>query len=112
MTIPETAKKYHEAFIVAENGELPTTIQFAFDNGNVCALPYAYLVEIDFNRSGLITMGFTTRKVEIRGRRLDKLFASLVHYQVVAVRQLSITDVRPPQGECCIDGLVIKANEE
>jgi hypothetical protein len=111
MSIPDTAKKYHEAFIVADNGELPPTIQFTFDNGNVCALPYAYLVEIDLNKSGIITIGFTSRKVEIRGRRLDKLFAPLVHFQVISVRQLSITDVRPPPGECCVDGLVITANE-
>ncbi len=112
MNVPGIVRKYHEAFIVAENGDLPTTIQFAVDDGNVCALPYAYLVAIEFNRSGAITIEFTSRKVELKGRRLEKLFASLVHYQVISIRQHSITDVRPPAGECCIDGLVITANED
>ena len=112
MNAQDTTKKYHDAFSVADNGEHPATIQFTFDNGNVCALPYAYLVEMDFNRSGVITIGFTSRKVEIRGRRLDQLFASLVHYQVISVRQHSITDVRPPSGECCVDGLLISKIEE
>lgn len=110
MSIGQTPK-YHEAFVLATNGEYTPTIQFTFETGNVRVMPYAYLTGIDFNKSGLITIEFTTHKVEIRGRRLEKLLASLVHYQVISVQQHSITDVRPPTGECCVDGLVITENE-
>lgn len=109
MNTRDTADKY-EAFVVA-NDESPPTIQFTFDTGNACALPYADLAAIEFNRSGMITIEFTSRKVVLTGRRLDNLFASLVRYQVISVRQHSMTDVRPPSGECCVDELVIVANE-
>jgi hypothetical protein len=110
MNTTETPK-HQEAFTLATSGEYTPTIQFRFETDNVHALPYAYLMSIEFNKSGLITLDFTTHKVEIRGRRLDKLFASLVHYQVISVRQHSITDARPPMSECCVDRLVITAND-
>lgn len=107
MSIPDIDRKYHQSFTVAGDGDYPSTIQFSFDNGNICALPYAYLVAIEMNKSGTITIEFTSRKVELKGRRLEKLFALLVNYKVTSVRQVSITDQRPPSGECCVDGLVI-----
>lgn len=103
--------KYHEAFILATNGEYPPMVRFRFETDDVCALAYAYLIAVRFSKSGVITLEFTTHKVEIKGRRLEALFGSLVNHQVIAVRQHSITDVRPPSGECCVDGLVITANE-
>lgn len=103
--------KYHEAFILATNGEYPPMIRFRSETDNVFALAYAYLIAIDYNKSGTIAMQFTSHRVEIKGRRLEKLFGSLVNHQVIAVRQHSITDVRPPMGECCVDGLSITANE-
>lgn len=105
------ASKYQEAFILATNGEYPPMIRFRFETENVCALAYAYLIAVEFNKSGVITLEFTTHKVEIKGRRLEKLFGSLVNHQVIAVRQHSVTDVRPPQGECCVDRLAVTANE-
>ena len=110
MNHPE-APKYQEPFILATNGEYAPMIRFKFETDNVCALSYAYLILVDFNKSGVITLEFTTHKVEIKGRRLEKLFGSLVNHQVIAVRQHSLTDVRPPPGECCVDGLVVTANE-
>jgi hypothetical protein len=103
------APKYQEAFILATNGEYAPMIRFKFATDNVFALAYAYLFAVDYNKSGLITLEFTTHRVEIKGRRLEKLFGSLVNHQIIAVRQHSLTDVRPPMGECCVDGLVITA---
>jgi hypothetical protein len=110
MNAPE-APKYHEAFIPVTNGEYAPMLRFRLETDNVFALAYAYLISVAFNKSGVITLEFTTHKVEIKGRRLEKLFGSLVNHQVISVRQQSITDVRPPAGECCVDGLVITANE-
>jgi hypothetical protein len=110
MSIPE-AQKYHEAFINAENGEYTPMIRFRLESDDVCALAYAYLIAVEFNRSGVITLHFTSHQVEIKGRRLDKLFGSLVNHQVISVRQHSLTDVRPPAGECCVDALAITATE-
>jgi hypothetical protein len=110
MNSAETAKP-QEAFILATNGEYPPMVRFTFQTENVHALAYAYLVAVEFNKSGVITLEFTTHKVEIKGRRLEKLFGSLVNHQVIAVRQHPFTDNRPPAGECCVDGLVISANE-
>lgn len=111
MNTTETPK-HKEAFAVATSGEYIPTIQFQLETENVHALPYAYLTSIEFNKSGVITIDFTTHKVEIRGRRLDKLFASLVHYQVITVRQSAMTDISPPTGECCVDKLVIAKHED
>ncbi|MDR3404230.1 MAG: hypothetical protein P4L99_17155 [Chthoniobacter sp.] len=108
---PTETPKHKDAFVVVTNGELAPTIQFVFESGDVRALPYAYLTGMDFSKSGFITIEFTTGKVELRGRRLDKLFASLVFYQVIAVRQHSITETRPPSSECCIDRMAFTANE-
>ena len=109
MNTPDTAEKY-EAFVAADD-ESPPTIQFNFDTGNACALPYADLAAVEFNRSGMITIEFSSRKVILTGRRLDDLFASLVRYQVISVRQHAMTDARPPSGECCVDEMVIVENE-
>ena len=103
------APKYQEAFILATNGEYAPMIRFKFATDNVFALAYAYLFAVEFNKSGLITLEFTTHKVEIKGRRLEKLFGSLVNHQVIAVREQSLTDVRPPPGECCVDAVTLMA---
>jgi hypothetical protein len=105
------APKYQEAFILATNGEYAPMIRFKFETDNVCALSYAYLIAVEFNKSGVITLEFTTHKVEIKGRRLERLFGSLVNHQVIAVRQHALTDTRPPPGECCVDRLAVTVNE-
>jgi hypothetical protein len=101
------APKYQEAFILATNGEYAPMIRFKFATDNVFALAYAYLFAVEFNKSGLITLEFTTHRVEIKGRRLEKLFGSLVNHKVIAVREHSLTDVRPPPGECCVDAVTL-----
>ena len=110
MSTTETPK-YPEPFILATNGEYAPMIRFKFETDNVCALAYAYLIAVEFDKSGVITLEFTTHRVEIKGRRLEKLFGSLVNHQVIAVRQHSLTDLRPPAGECRVDGLVVTVNE-
>jgi hypothetical protein len=101
----------HRAFSLAMSGEYPPMIRFRFATGNIRALAYAYLLEIDYNASGAISLEFANRSVEIKGRMLDALFTSLVNHRVIVVRQQSITDARPPSEECCIDGLIIKEIE-
>ena len=105
------APKYQEAFILATAGEYPPMVRFKFETDNVHALAYAYLVGIEYRKSGTITLQFTSHTVEIKGRRLDRLFGSLVNHQVISVHQHSITEVRPPAGDCCVDSLTIKANQ-
>lgn len=99
------------AFILATAGEYPPMIRFKMATDNVHALAYAYLTSIEYDKSGVVTLEFTSHKVVIKGRRLDALFGSLVNHQVIAVRQHSITDARLPAGECCVDALVIRENE-
>jgi len=106
------APKFQEAFILATSGEYPPMIRFKFETENVHALAYAYLIGIEYDKSGVLTLEFASHKVVIKGRRLEKLFGSLVNHQVIAVRQHSITDVRPPAGECCVDALTIKENQK
>jgi hypothetical protein len=105
-------KKHQEAFILATSGEYPPMIRFKFATDNVHALAYAYLVGIEYDKSGTITLDFSSHKVVIKGRRLDALFGSLVDQRVISVRQQSMTDARPSAGECCIDGLTIRENEK
>ena len=103
-------KNHQGAFILATSGEYPPMIRFKFATDNVHALAYAYLTSIEYDKSGVVTLGFTSHKVVIKGRRLDALFGSLVNHQVISVRQQSITDARPSAGECCVDTLVVTAN--
>ena len=105
------AKNHQGAFILATSGEYPPMIRFKFATDNVHALAYAYLTGIEYDKSGTITLEFPSHKVVIKGRKLDALFGSLVNHQVISVRQQSMTDARPPAGECCIDGMTIKENE-
>lgn len=104
-------KPHQEAFILAANGEFPPMVCFKLATDNVHALAYAYLTGIEFDKSGVVTLEFTSHKVVIKGRRLDALFGSLVNHQVTSVRQQAMTDGRPPAGECCVDGLTIKEKE-
>ncbi|GEM_PF-5515995 len=104
-------KNHQRAFIAATNGEYPPMIRFKFATENVHAFAYAYLTSIEYDKSGVVTLDFTSHKVVIEGRRLDALFGSLVNHQVISVRQQSVTDARPPTGECCVDGLTIKEIE-
>jgi hypothetical protein len=105
------APKYQEAFILATNGEYPPMLRFTMATGDVRATSYAYLINVDYDKSGTITLKFSSRTVEIKGRRLDKLFGALVNHQVISVRQHSIADVRPPAGECCVDAVTITEEE-
>jgi len=105
-------KNHQEAFILATNGEYPSMIRFKFATENVNAFAYAYLTSIEYDKSGVVTLEFMSHKVVIKGRRLDALFGSLVNHQVIAVRQQSIADARPPAGECCVDTLTIKEKRE
>ena len=111
MNTAETPK-YHEAFILATNGEYPPMVRFRFETDNVHALAYAYLTSVEYDKSGVLTLEFTSHKVVIKGRRLDALFGSLVNHQVISVRQQSITDARPAAAECCVDALTIMENQK
>jgi hypothetical protein len=104
-------KTHQEAYILATNGEYPPMVRFKYATDNVHALAYAYLTSVEYDKSGVVTLEFASHKVVIKGRRLDALFGSLVNHQVISVRQQSITDLRPPAGECCIDALVIKESD-
>ena len=104
-------KNHQGAFILATSGEYPPMIRFKFATDNVHALAYAYLTGIEYDKSGVVTLEFTSHKVVIKGRRLDALFGSLVNHQVISVRQQSITNFRPPPEDCVVDTLVIAKNE-
>jgi len=104
-------KNQQGAFILATSGECPPMIRFKYATDNVHALAYAYLTGIEYDKSGVVTLEFTSHKVVITGRRLDALFGSLVNHQVISVRQQSMTDARPSAGECCVDGLSIKEKD-
>jgi hypothetical protein len=104
-------KNHQEAFILATNGEYPPMIRFKYATDNVHALAYAYLISVEYDKSAGLTLQFASHRVTIKGRRLEALFGSLVNHQVISVRQHSITDARPPSGECCIDGLTIKEEQ-
>jgi hypothetical protein len=104
-------KNHQGAFILATAGEYPPMITFKLATDNAHALAYAYLVGIEYDKSGAVTLEFTSHKVVIKGRRLDALFGSLVNHLVISVRQQSMTDARPPAGVCCIDGVSIKEKQ-
>ena len=61
---------------------LPACLDLRLPNGSRKALPYNYFVEIDFLSGNVIEITTTTKKVQITGRDLGKLYDFLVSYRV------------------------------
>lgn len=59
-------------------------------DGNVKSLGYSYLVEADFDASGVIDLQFSTRAVRIEGRNLRALYDRIVQHKVGAINEMDV----------------------
>ena len=71
-----------EYFAIDNIKSLPACLDLRLPNGSRKALPYNYFVEIDFLSGNIIEITTTTKKVQITGRDLGKLYDYLVSYRV------------------------------
>ena len=61
---------------------LPACLDLRLPNGSRKALPYSYFTEINFDSETGIEIFTNTKKINITGRNLTKLFDYLVTYRV------------------------------
>ena len=60
----------------------PTCLELRLTNGLSRAIPYSYVVEIDFDPSEGVEILSTTKKIKITGRNLKQLYLFLVAFRV------------------------------
>lgn len=79
----ELEEGYNCEYFATDNiKSLPACLDLRLPNGSRKALPYNYFVEIDFLSGNVIEITTTTKKVQITGRDLGKLYDFLVSYRV------------------------------
>lgn len=61
---------------------LPACLDLRFADGTRKAVPYSYILEIDYNPSGEIKIICSEKEICIKGRDLGKLYDYLVSYRV------------------------------
>lgn len=78
-----------EAFsLLSADRQQKVMLEFRFKDGNARALPYSYLVSLDFDPSNGIGMDFSGYEVRVAGRNLEPLFTGLVSQRVAVVREV------------------------
>lgn len=71
-----------EYFATDNIKSMPACLDLRLPNGSRKALPYNYVVEIDFDGGELIHILTTTKHIQIIGRDLGRLYDFLVAYRV------------------------------
>lgn len=61
---------------------LPACLDLRFADGTRKAVPYSYILEIDYNPSGEIKITCSEKEVVIKGRDLERLYDYLAAYRV------------------------------
>lgn len=61
-------------------------------SGDCLALPYHYLEEARFDRSGVITLTFHEQEVKIHGRHLHPLYSGLTRHRVGRIEPVARSD--------------------
>lgn len=84
--LTENISQIPEAFEC--KGSLALVLDFQFHNGDRWAFPYAYLNSIQFDKSGKITLNFTSHSVEIHGQCLTPVYEALLKHSVTLIREL------------------------
>lgn len=71
-----------EYFGVDNLRNAPACVDLRLSDGNCKAIPYSYIVEINFSLSDGIEIISTTKKITITGRNLKALYNYLIAYRV------------------------------
>ena len=78
----EDASKNLKFFGIENIRGYPSCLDLRFPDGNCKAIPYSYIVEIDFNTSNGIEILTATKKVIISGRNLQLLYKYLLSFRI------------------------------
>ncbi len=81
-----------EFFGIDNIKSFPACIDLRLPEGNRKALPYSYIVEINFSPADGIEITTTTKKITITGRDLEKLFDYFAAFRVRYVQANLGTD--------------------
>jgi hypothetical protein len=100
---PQTLPAY-QAF-VDDPSSLPPTVVFRQSTGHARSFAYSYLLEIDFDPSGRITLTFTSGRVHITGRNLRPLFDKLNRHGVVSVQEADETYLLAGNSETVVSAI-------
>ena len=82
----------HPSPAQAEYGQIEAegtavTLDLRKKNGDRETFPYSYLVRMQFDKSGIITLKFSDTKVTITGRNLTGLYDKLRDYKVTSIQE-------------------------
>ncbi len=95
-----------ECFGVESVRNLPACLDLRFLDGTRKAIPYSYILEIDYDPSGEIKITCSEKEVTIKGWNLEKLYDYLAKYRVRFVAECSETYVdqsKPHVGKIIFD---------
>jgi hypothetical protein len=65
----------------------PTCLELRFSNGSSKAIPYSFIMEINFNPSEGIEIITTQKKISVEGRNLKILYSFLLSFQVRYIQE-------------------------
>lgn len=72
---------------------LPACLDLRFSDGTRKAIPYSYILEIDYEPSGEIKITCSEKEISIKGRDLGKLYDYLIVYRVRFVKEQAHVNV-------------------
>ena len=86
-------------FFGADNlRNLPACLDFRLSEGKRKALPYSYIMDVNFDGTDGIEIIATTKKIRITGRNLELLYDYLVAFRVKYIKMHSGTDACEDNG--------------
>lgn len=83
-------------------------LEFRFANGNRMALGYPYLVGVDFDLSGLLTLQFSGRVVTLEGSNLLPVYQALLNHSVGYLQELDAERDTMTEGEPFVQGIKVE----
>jgi len=69
------------------NARRAITLDVILKTGNRWAFPYAYLVAVEFDKSGKLTLHFTSHTVTLEGQYLEPIHEALLNQEVGFIRE-------------------------
>ena len=95
-----------EYFGISNARNLPACLDLRFIDGTRKAVPYSYILEVDYDPSGEMKITCTEKEIIIKGRDLEKLYDYLVGYRVKFVAERG-GNIRNTKCGCCIDKIKV-----
>lgn len=83
-------------------------LELRLRNGDHRALPYAYLLEVSYERSTGIRLRFTGAAVQIRGRNLARLYEGFLTQRVQWVQEGTAGRDFAPEGAPFISDVIVR----